>query len=65
MPQAKIIHLATCPDSLGTPYGLALAPSPEDDGWLTSEEILKLNLKADLLVLSASDTALGKSLPMV
>ncbi|MBX9254880.1 CHAT domain-containing protein [Desmonostoc muscorum CCALA 125] len=60
MPQARIIHLATCPDSLGTPYGLALAPSAQDDGWLTSEEILNLNLKADLVVLSASDTALGK-----
>ncbi|WP_234711189.1 CHAT domain-containing protein [Nostoc punctiforme] len=63
MPQAKIIHLATqggCNDSLEITCGLALAPSQQDDGWLTSEEILKLNLKADLVVLSSNDTALGK-----
>jgi CHAT domain-containing protein len=63
MPQARIIHLATqsvCYDSSATPCGLALAPSSQDDGWLTSEEIIKLKLKADLVVLSSDDTALGK-----
>ncbi|BBD63372.1 hypothetical protein NIES2109_62220 (plasmid) [Nostoc sp. HK-01] len=60
MPQAKIIHLATCHNSLGTSDGLALAPSKQDDGLLTSEEILNLKLKAELVVLSSNDTALGK-----
>ncbi len=63
MPQAKIIHLAThngCNDSSEITCGLALAPSQQDDGWLTSEEILNLKLKADLVVLSSNDTALGK-----
>ncbi|MEH1765576.1 MAG: CHAT domain-containing protein [Nostoc sp.] len=63
MPQARIIHLATqggCNDSSEISCGLALAPSPQDDGWLTSEEILNLNLKADLVVLSSNETALGK-----
>lgn len=63
MPQAKIIHLATIAlpineQKLGS--ALALAPSDKDDGWLTSEEIMNLNLKAELVVLSADDTALGK-----
>ncbi|OYD94981.1 CHAT domain-containing protein [Nostoc sp. 'Peltigera membranacea cyanobiont' 213] len=59
MPQAKIIHLATtaCPHDR---QGLALTPSAKDDGLLTSEEILNLKLKAELVVLSANDTALGK-----
>jgi CHAT domain-containing protein len=39
---------------------LALAPSGKDDGWLTSEEIQNLNLKAELVVLSGNDTAIGK-----
>lgn len=63
MPQAKIIHLATAvlPNSEpGFGSALALAPSAEDDGLLTSEEILKLNLKAELVVLCANNTALGK-----
>ncbi|MEH2263293.1 CHAT domain-containing protein [Nostoc sp.] len=63
MPQARIIHLATqggCNDSSEISCGLAFAPSPQDDGWLTSEEILNLNLKADLVVLSSNETALGK-----
>lgn len=59
MPQAKIIHLATVA-YIDEHQGLALTPSNQDDGLLTSEEIMKLQLKADLVVLSANDTALGK-----
>ncbi|MBD2510071.1 CHAT domain-containing protein [Nostoc muscorum FACHB-395] len=59
MPQAKIIHLATTA-YLDDRQGLALTPSGKDDGLLTSEEILNLKLKAELVVLSANDTALGK-----
>ena len=63
MPQAKIIHLATTAlpnNEQGLDSALALAPSSKDDGWLTSEEIINLNLKAELVVLSGNDTAIGK-----
>lgn len=66
MPKARIIHLATWNYIQGTQTlgALALAPEPGGmkggDGWLTYEEILNLNLQADLVVLSANDTALGK-----
>jgi CHAT domain-containing protein len=60
MPQAKIIHLATHTVELNNSNVIALAASNQDDGWLSVEEIQKLNLKADLVVLSAENTALGK-----
>jgi CHAT domain-containing protein len=65
MPQAKIIHLATVTIALpndreGLGSGIALAPSGKDDGWLTSDEITNLHLQADLVVLSANNTATGK-----
>ncbi|NEN87495.1 MAG: CHAT domain-containing protein, partial [Okeania sp. SIO3H1] len=56
MPNAKIIHLATH----GTPSSLAFAPSGQDQGFLTEGEIYKFNLTADLVVLSACETGLGK-----
>lgn len=63
MPQAKIIHLAA--SNVRSKEGefsdvLALGTSELDDGWLTSEEIINLNLKAELVVLSGNDTAIGK-----
>lgn len=63
MPQAKIIHLAV--SNISNKEGefsdvLALGTSEQDDGWLTSEEIINLNLKAELVVLSGSDTAIGQ-----
>lgn len=63
MPQAKIIHLAA--SNVTNKEGefsdvLALGTSELDDGWLTSEEIINLNLKAELVVLSGNDTAIGK-----
>jgi CHAT domain-containing protein len=63
MPQAKIIHLAA--SNVRSKEGefsdvLALGTSEQDDGWLTSEEIINLNLKAELVVLSGNDTAIGK-----
>lgn len=63
MPQAKIIHLAV--HNISNKEGefsdvLALGTSEQDDGWLTSEEIINLNLKAELVVLSGNDTAIGK-----
>jgi CHAT domain-containing protein/tetratricopeptide (TPR) repeat protein len=60
--QAKIIHFAT--HGLYNEYqGLqsSLAISTQDgDGFLTAEEILDLNLQAELVVLSACNTGRGK-----
>ncbi|BAU44175.1 CHAT domain-containing tetratricopeptide repeat protein [Leptolyngbya sp. O-77] len=66
MANARIIHLAThglLDDvaGLGVPGALALAPTAESDGLLTTNEILGLSLpNADLVVLSACDTGRGK-----
>ncbi len=64
MQRSQIIHLAThgLLDDIrqtGIPGAIALAPTPEDDGLLTADEILQLNLKAELAVLSACDTGRG------
>lgn len=42
------------------PGAIALAPSDDDAGLLTSAEILQMNLTADLVVLSACDTGRGR-----
>jgi len=66
MPQARFIHLAThgllTPNSGNAPGAIVLAPnSPNqvNDGLLTPTEILNMKLKAELVVLSACDTAQG------
>jgi CHAT domain-containing protein len=63
MPQASIIHLAThgiLDDVRGLGSAIALAPSGNDDGLLTAKEILDMKLQANLVVLSACNTAQGK-----
>jgi len=64
MSQARIIHFATYGilefEGMSIPGELAFAPSSQDDGWLKSEEVINLNLNAELVVLSANDTALGR-----
>ncbi|MEG4201394.1 CHAT domain-containing tetratricopeptide repeat protein [Microcoleus sp. Pol12A5] len=65
MLKARIIHLATHGllnevKRRDLPGALALAPSGNDDGLLTSSEILDLKLNAELVVLSACNTGRGK-----
>ncbi|MGV0028205.1 CHAT domain-containing protein [Phormidesmis priestleyi] len=64
MPQASIIHLAThgiLDDVRGLGSAIALAPSGKDNGLLTAEEILDMRLRANLVVLSACNTAQGRT----
>ena len=61
---ARIAHLATHGllddfKLLGVPGAIALAPSGNDNGLLTSSEIFDLKLNAELVVLSACDTGRG------
>jgi len=70
MPSARIIHLAThgiLDEIRGLGSAIALAPDPnnqdkiwETNGLLTAEEILDLQLSAELVVLSACDTGRGR-----
>ena len=60
---ARIIHLATHgkpDDNNGLNSEIFLAPNGKTPITLTAAEILKLNLKAELVVLSACNTAKGK-----
>jgi tetratricopeptide (TPR) repeat protein len=65
MLKAQLIHLATHGllddiKQLGFPGAIALAPSNEDDGFLTTSEIIDLSLHAQLAVLSACHTGGGQ-----
>ncbi len=65
MRNASIIHLAThgLLDELkhlsAMPGAIALAPTEDEDGFLTSSEIMTLKLNAELVVMSACNTGRG------
>ncbi len=64
MPNARLIHLATHGllddfSNSGIPGAIALTPGEGEDGVLTSNEILNLNLNAELVVVSACDLGRG------
>jgi len=63
MKTARIIHLAThglLNDRAALQSSIALAPSANDSGLLTADEIFNLTLNAELVVLSACDTGRGE-----
>lgn len=63
MPNASIVHLAThglLDDDRGLGSAIALAPSGNDNGFLTAEDILNMRLNAQLVVLSACNTGRGR-----
>jgi len=66
MPQSRMIHLAThgllnnCEEYAEVPGAIALDAFENDDGWLSASEISQMKLQAELIVLSACDTALGR-----
>ena len=65
LPEADIVHLATHGllddiEGLGVPGAIALAPEADNDGLLTSLDVLAMNLNASLVVLSACDTGRGR-----
>jgi CHAT domain-containing protein len=65
MPKARLIHLATHGllddiKQLGVPGAIALAPSDNDNGFLTAGEILEMKLNAELIILSACSSGQGK-----
>ncbi|MGB3206032.1 MAG: CHAT domain-containing protein [Crinalium sp.] len=65
MSNARIIHLATHGlldefEAKEVPGAIALAPEGKDNGLLTSAEIFDMKLNAELVVLSACNTGVGK-----
>ena len=62
---AAVIHFAThaiVAEARPTRSGLLFSPEPNEDGLLQMPEIYRLRLNAELVVLSACETALGREI---
>ncbi len=60
---SRIVHLAThgtFDERDGSRSAIAFAPTADLDGWLTSREVLDLDLNAEVVVLSACSTGRGR-----
>ncbi len=60
---SRIVHLAThgtFDERDGLRSAIAFAPTADLDGWLTSREVLELDLNAEVVVLSACSTGRGR-----
>ena len=66
MAGARYLHFAThalVDPVLSTRTALVLSPGEQSDGLLTAEEIIELELDAELVTLAACETVLGKHRP--
>jgi len=63
MKEYRYVHFAThglCNEEKPQFSGLVLSPDAEDDGFLQTFEVFNIELNADMVVLSACQTGLGK-----
>ncbi|MGD1903624.1 MAG: CHAT domain-containing protein [Geitlerinemataceae cyanobacterium] len=61
--KSRVVHLAThgtFDERDGLRSAIAFAPTADLDGWITSKELLELDMNAEMVVLSACSTGRGR-----